>query len=1340
MFKEVNPKQNFPELEERITKFWKQNKIFEKSVQNRDPKNSYVFYDGPPFITGTPHYGSLLPSIAKDVIPRYQTMRGKRVERVWGWDCHGLPIETKVEKKLGIKNRREIEKYGIQEFIDECYQYTRETSAEWKWYIDKIGRWVDMDNAYRTMEQDYMESVMWVFQQLYEKKLVYKGMRTSLFCTRCGTPVSNFEIAMDNSYSDMEDPAVTIKFPVTSPGEFQGDSILAWTTTPWTLPSNKALVLDSEETYIKAKVQKLTIELEQAWLVKEFPENLKKLKKSEITQAYLNDYIDENGVKPKDARIRRIDNKFEFTVKYYAGQSNETGQLIEKTKEITKDEYIELIKTTKAKIVKTRYYYPLEDGLTAEIDVYRNDYEGINIVEVEFSSLSKLNNFRKPSWFGKEVTDSNACYPKYIVTKSKEQLLSELEGYHQSEHDYEENVQTESVILAKKRAEYVLKDIDYEVISEFKGKKLLGLKYKPPFDYYPTEKGEHQVYAFEGMVHMEEGTGVVHSAPGFGEIDTEMGEEYKLTIAMSITDEGKYFPVVKDFEGLYVKDADEPIMENLKSRDLLFKREKITHRYPYCYRCETPLIHKAQPSWFIDIDKIRPGLLKNNELINWVPKHLKHGRFKKGIEVAPDWGISRTRFWATPMPVWQNEKDGEILETVVIGNRDELREKSLQPITKITFVRHGEKGKLDDDNNPGLTDLGVQQAQELASKYADQKFDLIVVSPKKRTIQTVDIVAKKLGQKYEIDNLFSSITDGPDKEFYKNLRAKHGVDYLDQIPESTLREELAPILDPLKKNFTEFLKNHEGKNILIITHSGKIKFLKHIIEEVNINAVLPTKIKEASSYLAYFNGTEHLDLHRPKIDAITLKGKTGELKRVKEVLDVWLDSASMPYASKHYPFENKKIFDDNYPADFIVEYIAQTRAWFYVMHVISTALMEQPSFKNVITTGVIFGTDGRKMSKSYGNYPDPRDVLEGYGAEALRMYLMSSKIMIGEDMNFDEEALKEQYKTFLLPLWNSFSFFVTYANMHNWTQDKYAKSTDPLDVWILSELETKKAEFIKHMDNYLIPPAVKILPEFIDTLSRWYIRRSRNRFANGSNEALSTLYKVLIEFSKLSASIVPFISEELYQSLVGSSEESAESVHLMNLEKPKSSEIKTHAVLVENMRIVREISSLGQSLRVQNNLKVRQPLSKVEIYLIERKKFSQSDLIWMIEIIKDELNVKHVEFKTKKLNDVKLLVTSSTNQNLFVGLDSTITPELETEGILREFTRQIQHIRKKQGFKIGDTIEVTIQTESKKLLDSLNKTKDEFEKSINTKLLTISKEPQKTELTINNHKVTLSIS
>lgn len=1317
MFKPVNSKPNFTELEQNITRFWKENKIFEKSIQNRDPKNSYIFYDGPPFITGTPHYGSLLPSIAKDVVPRYQTMRGKRVERVWGWDCHGLPIETKVEKILGIKNRREIEKYGIQKFIDECYNYTRDTSAEWRWYIDKIGRWVDMDNAYRTMDQDYMETVMWMFKQLHDKDLIYKGTRTSLFCTRCGTPVSNFEIAMDNSYSDMEDPAVTVKFEVTSPGKFKGKSILAWTTTPWTLPSNKALVIDPKETYIVAQVQKLDIELELCWLVKELPPDIKKYKHSEITQAYLENYTDNKNKNIKDVRVRKLDSEYELTIKYYAGSSKESAQIIEKTESISKDRYIELVKQATKKIVKTRYYYPLENNLIAEIDIYRNQLDGVNVVEVEFPSLRRLHNFSKPNWFGNEVTDSQACWPLYMSDKTSSEILKDLNNYIQPQHNFDEKVQTEEVILAKKRVDYVMKDIDYKVNFEFKGKELLGLHYTPPFSYFDSNKSEHQVYNYKDMVNMNEGTGIVHSAPGFGDIDTEMGQENNLSIAMSIADDGKYLSMIKEFEGIYVKEADPLIIENLKTRNLLFRSERIIHRYPYCWRCETPLIHKAQPSWFININKIRKDLLANNEKINWVPKHLKHGRFKKGIEVAPDWGISRTRYWATPMPVWEREENGKIIETKIISSRDELRENSIQPITKLTVVTYSTDSEL----------------PKLISNLEYKDVDHIYFGLQKENIKKEELLDRVPLERVKYHKLFTNLAV---EDKLAKLLKQHNALSFSELPESEIENTIADTLLSFKAELRDFLEDHKGEHIIAFTHSENISILQHLVEGKRLKETLSNKTIPGQSTNIYFLETELLDLHRPKIDKITLKGKTGELTRIKEVLDVWLDSASMPYASKHYPFQNKQVFEENYPADFIVEYIAQTRAWFYVMHVASTALFNKPSFKNVITTGVISGTDGRKMSKSYGNYPDPRETLEKYGAEALRLYFMSSHIMLGEDMNFNEENLKEQIKIFLLPLWNSYSFFVTYANLHKWSPKNTSKSTNPLDLWILAQLELTKKNFIFQMESYDIPSAVKVLPEFVDILSRWYIRRSRQRFADGDKQALSTLYSVLIEFIKICAPIVPFSTEDIFLNLSRGIDGFSESVHLENLKDYKENVIKDSKELVEKMDMVRTISTLGQSLRVQNSLKVRQPLSEICVKIQKTQEPNKEELIWMIDIIKDELNVKKVTFLQNLPEGKDWLLAKNT---LSISLNSKITPELEQEGILREVTRQIQNQRKKLGLQMGDFISIKLQIEDKKLEQVISRNLESFKESINAKTLEIVTTKQAQQLDINGKIITISI-
>jgi len=920
MFKSVEPKPDFPKIEERILQFWKKNKIFEKSVKQRSKKNSYSFYDGPPFVTGLPHYGTLLSSIAKDIIPRYQTMKGKRVRRVWGWDCHGLPIENKVEKKIGLKNRKDILKFGINEFIAECRQYVEKTSSEWKWYVDHIARWVDFDNAYRTMDLSYMETVIWVFKQLYDKGLIYKGNRVSLFCPRCSTPISNFEIAMDNSYAMMKDPAVTIKFKLKN-GKFKNSFVLAWTTTPWTLPSNRALVVDENEKYVRVKIE---------------------------------------------------------------NQSD---------------------------------YY----------------------------------------------------------------------------------------ILAKKRLKSLFAGTKFKIIDEFKGKELLGFNYEPLYLFFPANQKDFRLYSYEGMVNMAEGTGVVHSAPGFGEIDTEMGKRFGLTLMFTVDDEGRFVDKVKKWAGVYVKDADNEIIKDLRKRNLLFKKETITHRYPYCYRCETPLIYKAQESWFINVKKLKKQLLKTNKKINWIPSHFKYGRFKKGIETAPDWCISRTRYWATIMPIWQ-----------------------------------------------------CQKCQEL----------------------------KVVGSIKEIEKL---------------------------------------------------------------------------------------------------SGEKVTDLHRSGVDNLVFKCEKcgGVMKRIPEVLDCWVESGSMPYGERHYPFENKKEFKQSFPADYIIEYVAQVRAWFYVMHVISTALMDSHCFKNVVVTGVMTGTDGRKMSKSYGNFPDQKAVLQKYGGDALRLYLMGSVIMLGRDMNITEgEEIAEQIKTVLLPFWNSYKYFVTFANLHGWEPEKATRHPPPatciLDQWILSRLDQFNKEFSKFMDTYYIPQAVHLIREFVGDLSRWYIRRSRQRFVDGDESALKTLHYVLTQCSLIMAPVIPFITEEIFKNLTNK-----ESVHLQDW--PKAGRVDQK--LLVGMEMVRRICELGHSARKIAGIKVRQPLKQLSInnyQLTINKEFEQ--------LIKDELNVKEVGWVSGK-------------DELTVKLDTKMTSELKAEGEARELVREIQVLRKKSGCKLDEKIVVYTPSWPKEFEDDIkNKT------------------------------------
>ena len=895
-FKDIPNNINFFTLEEEITKFWKDNKIFEKSIESRPENNPYTFYDGPPFITGLPHHGNLLPSIAKDIIPRFWTMKGKRVKRVWGWDCHGLPAENKVEEKLGLKSKKEIEAFGIKKYIDSCYDYVQNVSQEWEWYIDHIGRWVDFKNAYKTMDLNYMETVMWTFAQLFKKKLIYKGTRTSLFCPRCSTPLSNFEIAMDNSYKMVEDPAIFIKFKIKNQPRF----IIAWTTTPWTLPGNLALAVNKNETY------------------------------TEI--------------------------------------------------------------------------------------IYKN----------------------------------------------------------------------ENLIVAEARLKSTFKSEPYKIIKKIKGEELIGLSYEPLYNFYQTTEKDYRIYHAD-FVSMEDGTGVVHIAPGFGEEDSKFGKEKNLSIINHVDDEGKIIDKVTPFAGLFVKKADKPVIDDLQKRNLLLKEEKITHSYPFCYRCDTPLIYKTQTAWYLDVQSLKDKMKETNENINWIPEHIKHGRFGQGIETAPDWCLSRSRYWASPIPVWECEC-GECF-----------------------------------------------------------------------------------------------------------------------VPESI-----------------EELEKRSGKKIT--------------------------------------------NLHKPEIDDITIKcqkcNKT--VHRVPEVLDCWFESGSMPYAERHYPFENKISFDQEFPADYIIEYIAQTRGWFYTLHVISNALFQKEAFKNCIVTGVIMGTDGRKMSKLFKNYPDPKMVIQKYGGEAYRLYLMGSVVMVGENVNIDEKEFADKVKNILLPLWNSLKYLITYANLNNWTPTTETKSSDTIDNWIRNRTNQLTADFEKSLLEYNIPNAVRLIQPYIEDLSRWFIRSSRDRFVNGEKEALQTLWQSLVQFAKTTAPLIPFISEYIYQNLVLVFDNNApESVHLCTFptaEKPDTQ-------LLENMTLTREICEQGNMIRKTNNINTRQPLSKASI-----KMPKTLEEIFQ-KIIKNELNVKDVEI-------------IKSNENLNVSLDLNITPELKAEGETRDFIRQIQSLRKENKLDLKDKIKI----------------------------------------------------
>lgn len=932
-FNPVSSQVVLSELEEEITGFWKKEDIFEKSIKLRSEDNAYTFVDGPPFVTGLPHYASLLPSIAKDVIPRYQTMQGNRVRRVWGWDCHGLPIEEKVNQLFGIKSSSQLEeKMGIEKYIAACRNYVTSASNEWRWYIDKIGRWVDMDHAYYTMNTDFMESVIWGFKKIYEKGLIYKGKRVSLFSTDTSTPVSGFEVAMDNdNYRDVEDLSVFVKFEVeelsavshqlSDKKKLQDKKVyfVAWTTTPWTIPANFALAVNPEFKYV--------------------------------------------------------------------------------------------------------------------------------LVEYD-----------------------NAIY-----------------------------------IVAKDRVEYVFQGLgEVEVIEEIEGADLEGIKYKPVYDYFinQTTSADFVVYLRDD-VKSDEGSGVLHVAPAFGEVDFQMGQKHGISAIRDIDEEGKM--TVDPWLGIYLRDASPLIAENLQEKGNLLRSEPYTHRLPF-YRGKNPLIYMAQEAYFINIQKIKDRMLELNQKINWIPDHIKEGRFKYTIETSPDWCISRNRYWATIMPIWKSE-DGE---EIVIGSMEEI----------------------------------TQYTKQVTKKQVD------------------------------------------------------------------------------------------GKTV-------------YLFEE------LP------------------MDLHRDICDKIVLKKDGKEYRRIPEVLDCWMDSGSVPFAEYHYPFENEKTFDSARPADFIIEYVGQVRAWFNVLLRLSTILFDDTAFTNVICTGVLAGSDGRKMSKSFGNYPDPKIVLQKYGGDALRLYMMSSPIMHGEDVNFSEEGVAENYR-FLLVFWNTYKFFVDYASAGGWACEKtpldIKERLNVLDRWILAKLTSLTLDLKKAYDKYDVVEATNISKAFIiNDFSTWYIRRSRDRVGVESKDrdiALSVMYGVLVTLTKLLAPITPFITEHIYKNLTGDV-----SVHLQDY--PKGDKTLLDEDLIEDMAMLRKIVELTHAKRKESALKLRQPLA-VLTYKTAKKLSTELETV-----LAEEVNVKKVEHK-------------NTSTGTEIELDTKLTPILEKEGLARELIRKIQQSRKELGMTFADKTEIIV--------------------------------------------------
>lgn len=1097
------------EKEQEILTFWQENKIFEKSVETpagEKSRGDFSFYDGPPFATGLPHYGHILAGTIKDAIPRYQTMQGKSVRRVWGWDCHGLPIENLIEKKLGLKSKKDIEDFGIGKFNKDAYESVLQYDTEWKEIIPRLGRFVDMDNPYKTMDANYTESIWWAWKSLFEKGLAYEGNKMMHICPRCETTLAQSEVGMN--YEDITDLSVTAKFElVDEPGTF----VLAWTTTPWTLPGNTALALGKDFEYVKVSIEGM---------------------------------------------------------------------------------------------------------------------EG-----------------------------------KYI--------------------------------LAKERAVEVLKEMKYEVIETFSGESLVGKSYKPVFNYFENAELDNKENIYKiwhaDFITLDTGTGVAHQAPAFGGDDMDLAKLHNLPVIKHIKMDGTFISAVTDFAGMKVKvandtqAADIEIIKYLAHAGLLFEKHKIIHSYPLCWRCKTPLINYATSSWFVDVPKIKEKLISENQKVVWIPEHTRDGRFGKWLEGAREWAVSRTRYWGAPLPVWKNE-DGEI---AVVGSLKELALKNTYKAKNNFYViRHGgaisnEKNILEvkGDPNNHLTDTGRERARIQAGSMKNLKIDRIVTSPFLRAVETANIMAEVLGVtdivvEERIKEVNLGIYDGWDIEKYQN----HKVDFLrfsnrpegGETYEELMHRVMAALYDEEKKN--------EGKNILFVSHGAPIRMMlagsslateeEILADEMYKNSLLYVETSEFRKIDIKFvprDETGAVNLHRPFIDEIKLEIDGKEYSRIPDVFDCWFESGSMPFASIHYPFENKTLFDKNYPADFIAEGMDQTRGWFYSLINLGVGLFDKAPYKHVIVNGVVLNEKGEKMSKSEKNYTDPMVLVEKYGADAMRYALLSSPVVKGENLQFDDNDVADVYKKLISRLENVVTLYEMNKSEKVSPNDS---SNNVLDKWMISRINELVTESTKGYEKYLLDEAVRGISDIIDDISVWYTRRSRERLKgeNGNEDqmlAYDTLSYTLITLSKVMAPVMPFIAERVYKQTGGKKE----SVHLESW--PKAGVVDEN--ILKEMKDVREIVSLGLMHRTENKINVKQPLLSVAI----KKNISSV----YFDLIKDELNVKEVLVNEEQSEEVVL--------------DVTITEELLREGDVRKLIRAVQDLRKEKGLSPQDVINISVSSLSK---------------------------------------------
>jgi isoleucyl-tRNA synthetase len=1116
--KDEGGKSEAAKREEAILAFWEREKIFEKSLNKESPKGEYVFYDGPPFATGLPHSGSLLSSVSKDLIPRYKTMRGYRVRRRWGWDTHGLPIENLVEKKLGLKNKKEIVALGIETFNETARSMVLEYVRDWKRYVERVGRWVDFDNSYKTMDTTFIESVWWGLKRIHEQGRLYEGKKVLMYCPHCETPLAKAEIAMDSTYKDVIDEAATVPFRLKDPSKLglSGDVyLLAWTTTPWTLPGNVALAVGKDTEYVRIET---------------------------------------------------------------AGQER-------------------------------------------------------------------------------------------------------------------------SYIVARERAEHVAPGARLCLSDPGRrGSDLVGLEYEP---LYAIEKvkahagKKWQVLAGD-FVTTGEGTGIVHIAPSYGEDDFALGMAEGLPVIQLLGPNGTYTGEAPEFlRGEYLRKANQKILDDLASRGLLFAHAPHKHSYPHCYRCDTPLIYNAVSSWFIDIQSVKARMLAENQKINWVPRHLKDGRFRHNVETAPDWTISRNRFWASPLPIWKNA-EGEV---VVIGSLEELKRYAKKSGNMYVLMRHGESlSNIEEVTSTTLataakhplTETGRAQAVAAAGELkAEGGIDLIVTSPFLRTFETATIVAEALGLPKEalvVDERLveagAGVCDGMLMTAYWDHIGKDA-DRFVAAPEGG--ETRAQVRRRVGGFLYDLERRYQGKRILVVSHEDSLIALalaasgktKECWREFGPMAFATPRTLDFTPLP--HNRDYELDYHLPYIDRIELEDGQGRpLTRVPEVVDCWVESGSMPFAEYHYPFENKGAFERRSPGDFVSEYIGQTRAWFYYMHAMGVELFDRLAFKNVITTGNVLAADGAKVSKSKGNYTDPFLLFDTYGADAFRYYLMSSVVMQAEDLSFRDEEVKDVHARVVNIVRNTAAFFALYKD-----ESPAARrgTRNVLDRWILARLDEVIITATDALDRYDVPHATRQLKDFIDDFSTWYVRRSRSRVkgeGEDRNDALATMRCVLGEFAKVIAPTMPFIAEEIYQ--IVREENDPESVHLcawpqgevgaaervmswLGLSRGNARGSRTFGLLKEMAR-VRALASEALQARQKAGIRVRQPLAQLTV-----PDTLSDDLA---QILADEINVKKI------IRGPALL------------LDTNLTPDLIKEGDEREMASAVAQARKAEKCLPQDKVETRL--------------------------------------------------